>query len=92
MAGGAPLTSSTGIRLLALLAVVLLAHLLALQWLARQLEQPAALRPLPTPMFTRLLRPQAPAAEAGSGYFLTARVRGSTRTIAWSSSTSTDWR
>jgi len=62
MAGGARLTSGAGTRLLALLAVVLLAHLLALQWLARQLEQPAVLRPLPTPMFTRLLRPQAPAA------------------------------
>jgi hypothetical protein len=33
-----------------------------LQWLAEQLQQPALLRPLATPMFTRLLRPEAPAA------------------------------
>jgi len=45
--------------MLALLAVVLLAHVLALQWLALQLEQPPLLRPLGTPMFTRLLQPTA---------------------------------
>ena len=62
MAGGTRLTPGAGKRLLALLAAVLLAHVLALQWIARQLEQPAVLRPMPTPMFTRLLLPQAPAA------------------------------
>src|SRR6185369_5724533 len=62
MAGSARVTAGTRLRLLALLAAVLLAHVLALQWLAEQLEQPALLRPLATPMFTRLLRPQAPAA------------------------------
>jgi Protein of unknown function (DUF3108) len=62
MAGGARLSAGTGARLLALLAVVLLAHVVALQWLAEQLQQPALMRPLPTPMFTRLLRPEAPAA------------------------------
>lgn len=62
MAGRAQLKSGAGSRLLGLLAVVLVAHLLALDWLARHLEQPALLQPLPTPMFTRLLLPQAPAA------------------------------
>jgi hypothetical protein len=62
MAGGARLSGGTRARLLALLAVVLVAHVLALQWLAEQLQQPALLRPLATPMFTRLLRPEAPAA------------------------------
>jgi hypothetical protein len=62
MAGGTPLTARPGLRLLALLLLVLLLHVLALQWLARQLEQSAVLRPLPTPMFTRLLQPEAPAA------------------------------
>lgn len=45
-----------------LLAVVLLVHALALHWLAGQLQPASALRPLATPMFTRLLRPEAPAA------------------------------
>ena len=62
MAGGAGLTAGAQARLLALLAVVLVAHLLALQWLTGQLEQAALLRPLATPMFTRLLQPEAPAA------------------------------
>jgi len=59
MAGRPRLTPGAGRRLLALLAVVLLAHVLALQWLAHQLEQPPLLRPLGTPMFTRLLQPIA---------------------------------
>jgi hypothetical protein len=63
MAGGTRLTSSAGPRVLALALLVLLLHVLALQWLARQLqEQAAVLRPLPTPLFTRLLQPEAPAA------------------------------
>ena len=52
----------TGSRLAALLVVVLLLHVLALQWLARNLEPMSVLRPMPIPMFTRLLQPQAPAA------------------------------
>lgn len=60
MAGRAPLTP--GKRLTALLVVVLLLHALALQWLAQQLEQQSALRAMATPMFTRLLQPEAPAA------------------------------
>jgi hypothetical protein len=62
MAGSAQLRSGAGPRLLALLAAVLVVHLFALDWLARHLEQPAVLQPLATPMFTRLLLPQAPAA------------------------------
>lgn len=52
---------TTGLRLAALLAAVLLLHGLALQWLGRQLEPISALRPLAVPMFTRLLKPEAPA-------------------------------
>jgi hypothetical protein len=59
VAGHARLSAAT--RWTALLALVLLLHALALQWLAAQLEQPSPLRPLATPMFTRLLTPEAPA-------------------------------
>jgi hypothetical protein len=59
MAGRARLTPDIGGRLLVLLAVVLLVHALTLQWLARQLEHAATLRPMATPMFTRVLRPSA---------------------------------
>ena len=62
MAGRARLSAGAGWRLAALLATVLLVHALALTWLSRQLEQTPLLRPLATPMFTRLLRPEAPAA------------------------------
>ena len=60
MAGRARLTPRK--RFAALLVLVLLLHTLALQWLAQQLEQRSALRVLATPMFTRLLQPEAPAA------------------------------
>jgi hypothetical protein len=57
------LSAGAGIRLAAVLVIVLLVHALALNWLSRQLDQQASLlRPLATPMFTRLLRPEAPAA------------------------------
>jgi hypothetical protein len=59
VAGRARLSAAT--RWTALLALVLLLHALALQWLAAQLEPPSPLRPLATPMFTRLLTPEAPA-------------------------------
>lgn len=62
MAGRPRLSAGTGWRLAALLAIVLLVHALTLDWLSRQLEQTPLLRPLATPMFTRLLRPEAPAA------------------------------
>lgn len=51
-------------RLTLVLAGVLLAHLLALDWFASHLEQPSALKPLAPPMFTRLLQPQAAPAPA----------------------------
>ena len=60
MAGRARLTPRK--RFAALLVLVLLLHAAALQWLGRQLEQPSPLRVLATPMFTRLLRQEAPAA------------------------------
>jgi len=60
MAGGAYLNGQRR-RLLAVLAAVLLLHMLAVQWLATLLEQPGLLRPLATPMFTRVLRQEAPA-------------------------------
>lgn len=44
----------------ALLPAVLLAHALALQWLAWQAQEQSALQQLATPMFTRLLQQQAP--------------------------------
>ncbi len=63
MAGRARLnTPRAGARLLALLVVVLLLHAVALQWFARELAQPQRLKPLATPMFTRLLKPEAPTA------------------------------
>ena len=62
MAGSAPLSPGPGRHLLALLALVLLLHVLALDWFARQLQQTAALRPMPAPMLTRLLQPEAPVA------------------------------
>jgi hypothetical protein len=46
--------------LLVLLALVLLAHAVALDWLARQLEPASILRAMPVPMLTRLLQPEAP--------------------------------
>ncbi len=47
--------------LLAALAVALLAHAVALHWIASRLLQPPPLRPLvPEPVFTRLLAPEEP--------------------------------
>jgi hypothetical protein len=71
MAGGARLTRGTGARLLVLLAAVLLLHLAGLEWIATQLQQVTLLRPLATPMFTRLLQqesvaPPAPAPVAAA--------------------------
>jgi len=61
MAGGAHLKRARG-RLLALLAAVLLLHMVAIEWLAGQLQQTSLLQPLATPMFTRVLEQEAPAA------------------------------
>lgn len=68
MAGrAAGLRPHFGARRMALLGVaLLLAHLVALEFLARHLEQPSVLKRLADPMFTRLLAPQAPPAPATS--------------------------
>jgi hypothetical protein len=58
MAGGAGLKGA-GARLAALLAVVLLAHVAALQWFARELASSPVLRAMPPPMFTRVLQQAA---------------------------------
>jgi len=60
VAGAAFLVPGSGRRLLALSALVLLAHAVALDWLARQLEPTSILRAMPAPMLTRLLQPEAP--------------------------------
>lgn len=62
MAGFASLNRAPGRRLLVLLVLVLLAHALVLDWLARQLEPASILRSMPAPMLTRLLQPEAPVA------------------------------
>ncbi|MEJ7931046.1 DUF3108 domain-containing protein [Ramlibacter sp. AN1015] len=48
------------LRRVALVALVLLVHALALEWVARQHRQPSALQQVAEPMFTRLLAPEAP--------------------------------
>jgi hypothetical protein len=62
--GGARLTANGGARFIAVVAAVLVLHVAALDWLSRELEATPLLRPLPTPMFTRLLKPEAPATPA----------------------------
>jgi hypothetical protein len=64
VARGARLNAGARARLLVLLALVLVLHGLALDWLARHLDSPSALRPLVAPMFTRLLQPETPPAIA----------------------------
>jgi hypothetical protein len=64
VAGGARLNAGARLRVAALLALVLLLHAVALDWLIRNLQPPSPLRPLADPMFTRLLQPQAPPAIA----------------------------
>ncbi|HWI80593.1 DUF3108 domain-containing protein [Ramlibacter sp.] len=59
MVGARRLSPRAGRRWLALLALVLAAHLAVLDWVGRQLQQTAALRPLATPMFTRVLQQEA---------------------------------
>lgn len=74
MAGNAHLKAPRG-RLLALLAAVLLAHMLAVQWLAAQLEQTSLLRPVATPMFTRVLQQEVPAAPPAAPIQAVARAK-----------------
>lgn len=84
MAGRTHLNASRG-RLLALLAVVLLLHMAAIEWLAGQLQQTSLLQPLATPMFTRVLQQEAPAAvpvsAVGAGAPAKRRVVASTRPL-----------
>jgi hypothetical protein len=54
------------VRFAAVVAVVIAMHAIALRWLADALEGPARLAPMATPMFTRLLEPQAPVVVARS--------------------------
>lgn len=62
MAGGFRLTGvRRSVRFAAVIAAVVALHVLALRWLADALEGPPGLTPMATPMFTRLLEPQAPA-------------------------------
>ncbi|WP_298927770.1 DUF3108 domain-containing protein [uncultured Ramlibacter sp.] len=63
-AGSAP--AGLALRLLAIGLAVLLAHGLALDWLARQLPAASVLRSQAEPMFTRLLQPQTPPAPPAS--------------------------
>ncbi len=51
-----------GTLIAALTLAVVLAHSLALQWMQAQWMQPEVLKPLATPMFTRTIAQQAPAA------------------------------
>lgn len=62
MAHGTGLTASgpSGLRLVALAAGVLAAHLGLLAWLAGQADDPPALRQMADPMLTRLLAPAPP--------------------------------
>jgi hypothetical protein len=65
VADPATLRSGRSRRWLALLALVLLAHAVALDWVDRQLaQQRSILRTMPEPMLTRLIEPQAPVAPA----------------------------
>ncbi|MBA2674887.1 DUF3108 domain-containing protein [Ramlibacter sp.] len=61
MAERARLTRRPGWRALVLLASAVVAlHAFTLDWLARELRYSTVLRPTVDPMFTRLLKPQAP--------------------------------
>ncbi|MBG9389470.1 DUF3108 domain-containing protein [Caenimonas aquaedulcis] len=56
---GAARLKTIGARLAALLVVVLLLHMAALRWLAREMEASPLLHAMPRPMFTRLLQQSA---------------------------------
>jgi len=75
VAGAAPLSPGPRRPLLALLALVLLLHALALNWFAHQLQQATALRLMPVPMLTRLLQPEVPVAPAATPPPPVARTR-----------------
>jgi hypothetical protein len=60
VAGHSRLKVGRPVRFAAVIALVLLAHSLALRWLQRELEPGLVLKPMANPMFTRLLTPQQP--------------------------------
>jgi hypothetical protein len=63
VAGHSRLTVRPSIRFAALVAAVIALHAWVLQWLDDALlESPALIKPMATPMFTRLLQPEAPPA------------------------------
>jgi hypothetical protein len=62
VAGRARLSVRPSIRFAGVIAIVIALHAWVLQWLSNALEGPAHLKPMAAPMFTRLLKPEAPAA------------------------------
>lgn len=63
MAGGRTLIAAPrGARFAALCAAVVLAHVLVIAWIHYVLDASKLLRPMPAPMYSRLLQPDAPAA------------------------------
>jgi hypothetical protein len=60
VAGRASLSVRPSIRFAAVIAMVIALHAWVLQWLSSALDSPARLRPMATPMFTRLLQPETP--------------------------------
>jgi hypothetical protein len=60
VAGRAHLRVRPALRFAALVVAVFALHAWLLQWLGQALQSPAWLQPMATPMFTRLLQPEAP--------------------------------
>ncbi|WP_395688232.1 DUF3108 domain-containing protein [Caenimonas koreensis] len=62
MAGSRPLTAAPrGVRFAVLCAAVVVAHILVLAWVRYVIDASSLLRPMPAPMYSRLLQPDAPA-------------------------------
>lgn len=64
MAGRARLTVRPAIRFAGLVAIVIALHAWLLDWFAHALETAPFIHPMAAPMFTRLLKPEAPPAIA----------------------------
>lgn len=62
VAGSGRLTVRRPVRFAALAAIVFALHFVVLHWFAEALEGPLRLKPMTKPMFTRLLRQEAPPA------------------------------
>ncbi|MBC7604769.1 MAG: DUF3108 domain-containing protein [Ramlibacter sp.] len=93
MAGGRTLIAAPrGARFAALCAAVVLAHVLVIAWIHYVLDANKLLRPMPAPMYSRLLQPDAPAATPVAQATPEARVtrpnRPSVTTISSEPSTS----